>query len=278
MSNANRNGFTLIELLVVIAIIAILAALLLPALNTAKSTAKRTACLNNLKQFGVAMFVYAGDNDDRIPGSKYDPQSPPTGGGDSTYFLFEGPGVTGVAVDPVTTPPTNHGLLYTSRVLTEGKTFYCPSHTPNLGIQFAYETYQTPDGQWPAYSPQYATTGTTVGPKIRSAYGYYPQSSRVVGTDPASGYIVAKKATELGPARPMLTDIIYEWTEIPHRSGKTPSAIDVIWGDGHASICTSKAALSPDRDYWNADAGLGSGPGEPGKDQNFLNIMAAIQP
>jgi hypothetical protein len=35
--------------------------------------------------------------------------------------------------------------------------------------------------------------------------------------------------------------------------------------------------LNPDPDYWNADAGLGDGPGEPGNDQNFLNIMAAIK-
>lgn len=70
-SCARQKAFTLIELLVVIAIIAILAAILFPVFAQAKSAAKKTACISNAKQVGLAYNLYVNDYDDRLPARYY---------------------------------------------------------------------------------------------------------------------------------------------------------------------------------------------------------------
>ena len=67
---SERRGFTLIELLVVIAIIAVLAAILFPVFSQAREAARKTACLSNMRQIGLATRMYMQDFDERFPQSQ----------------------------------------------------------------------------------------------------------------------------------------------------------------------------------------------------------------
>jgi prepilin-type processing-associated H-X9-DG protein len=65
----HRNGFTLLELAAIVATIGVLAAILLPALARARETARRSSCMNNLAQIGMALQMYAAENDNQLPWS-----------------------------------------------------------------------------------------------------------------------------------------------------------------------------------------------------------------
>ena len=100
-----RRGFTLIELLVVIAIISVLIALLLPAVQSAREAARRIQCVNNLKQFGLAMHNYVSANTAFPSGAVFNTSVPPCSGygfgsscQNTTWFVLTLPFIEGGAM------------------------------------------------------------------------------------------------------------------------------------------------------------------------------------
>ncbi len=118
MAYEGARGFTLVELLVVIAIIGILIALLLPAVQAAREAARRTQCVNNLKQLGVGLQNYHDVNN----------SFPPMKGGTTSSYP--------------STPPTNYGRASGLIALL-----------PYVEQQAMYDQIRAGDASYPPFGP-----------------------------------------------------------------------------------------------------------------------------
>jgi prepilin-type N-terminal cleavage/methylation domain-containing protein/prepilin-type processing-associated H-X9-DG protein len=232
------DGFTLIELLVVIAIIAILAALLLPALSRAKERANRVNCVSNLKQIGVGIIMY-GDDNGTLPTCKFKDNQ--------AWYPYEMMRVA--APETITMGPYDLGLLWSTKLVPEGKVFYCPSNKKGSTDNFSYDHFVSATMPWP-----FGAAATD--DNVRSGYSYFPQTkdgldvvsvpagvgSRKVPAitqdknEPGKGWncLAPLKATSLDPTKAMATDAIHSLNSIPHRIGGG-GGINVLFGDGHVA-------------------------------------------
>lgn len=118
---AAGQGFTLIELLVVIAIVAILASLLLPALSSAREKSRRAVCLSNVRQIGLAIHLYAPENEGRIP---FGPKAPPYTN-PSNFYPSTGAPTSLLSLQ--SGAPVGLGLLLQNQLAAQPKVLFCPS-------------------------------------------------------------------------------------------------------------------------------------------------------
>lgn len=121
--NKQRDAFTLIELLVVIAIIAVLASLILPALGSAKAKAKRTGCLSNLRQQGLAWQIYLNENDSKFPDARMSKSRLPGG-----YKPWDG--------WPFSDPRSGWALELMQAEIRSGQIWTCPSVVNSQMMKF----------------------------------------------------------------------------------------------------------------------------------------------
>jgi prepilin-type N-terminal cleavage/methylation domain-containing protein/prepilin-type processing-associated H-X9-DG protein len=262
---SKTGGFTLIELLVVIAIIAILAAMLLPALAAAKERAKRIQCTNSLKQMGIAIQMYVGDNNSTYPLLKWDPAG-------SVWYPYEMARFTAPNDSGLDTGWENLGLLYATKLLPSPAIFYCASTPRDPNNPYAVDHYQDATLSWPFGMFDTDPTGNKYA---RSGYSYFPQNKSLdaaisIPGVPSAGSVAlptvnardngtghggqsaatavsswhvttAMKENSVDPTRAMVTDNLASSGNIYHKAGNNPAGLNALFGDGHVRWQGAKA-------------------------------------
>lgn len=218
-SKSKQSGFTLIELLVVIAILSILAALLFPVLSQARQAAKKTTCSSQLRQTGMAFWLYASDHEDRAVPS----------------YTYQNPEFSELAWDfgVLTDGKAVGGFLMP--YIKDGRIHACPEFTgqswgrPHSG--YAYNATYLGGDEWRGTLPALATMAQTPSETVLVADAGYGQP--VMGAN----YLRAP------------SDSLFLAGKVHARHNGRAS---VLWLDGHVTSTPLRHHLDPQNPHLGA--------------------------
>lgn len=246
---AIKKAFTLVELLVVIAIIAVLLAILLPALASVKEKAKRMQCGYNLGGISKSIGLYCDDNSGKLPylrradaGSMAKAEDQRAVEAHPYAVYISGWYKVGSTTD---LQPMKLACLYSTGIVGNPKTFYCPACTVD---DYKWDTYRDPL-PWEKLPKTFASASGNQW--VRTGYTFRPMSKQYDKSTMAYGY--AFKLVDINYNKPWVTDTIWTRGSLNHIAGNSSKAkgIYAAFPDTHVNFCSNPAIF--DDKYWVDD-------------------------